>query len=328
VAVPSVAVRNLWRRFDRRVALCDVSLEVRQGEICALLGPNGAGKTTLLRILSGLTLPTQGTVSVMGHDPSADHRAVRGIVGLVPGGDRSFYLRISGLENLIFFARLYGMSRREAASRTRDLLRRVDLLDAAHLPVGKYSHGMQKRLAIARALLTSPAVLLMDEATHDLDPEGGQRVRDLVREAAAEGTAVLWTTQHLDEIRGFAHTATVLNAGRVRFTGTVPELLALAPAATYLLQIRHGAEGREAQTATLNRVLGSLGVVAPEPSGTPEHWVLALADGTPLGAAIAALVNARFEVLACRDARPEIEAAFLQLTGPVAGRAPREMEPR
>jgi len=328
MSLPAVAVRNVWRLFDRKLALCDVSLEVRQGEVCALLGPNGAGKTTLLRILSGLTSPTQGSVSVMGHDPFADNHVARGLVGLVPGGDRTFYLRISGYENLVFFARLCGMSRRQAAGRTHDLLRRVELTDAAHLPVGKYSHGMQKRLAIARALLTSPSVLLMDEATHDLDPQGAQRVRALVHEAAAEGTAVLWTTQHLDEIRGFAQTVTVLHAGRVQFHGTVPQLLALAPGVAYILHIRNGGGLPETQKGALNRALGGLGLVTAEPTGTPEHWVLSLADGVVLGTAIAALANARFEILACRDARPEIEAAFLRLTDARPGEAPPGAEAR
>jgi ABC-2 type transport system ATP-binding protein len=224
----ALEVRGLRRRFDRAMALDGVDLTVRAGEIHALLGPNGAGKTTLLRTLSGLVAPTDGSVVVLGADVSAGTRSLNGRVGLVPSGDRTFYLRLSGLENLIFFARLQGLGKRAAVARAHEVLEEVGLRDAARRNVGVYSHGMQKRLSIARALLTAPGVLLVDEATHDLDPEGAERVRSLVAERAAAGAAVLWATQRVDEISGFADRVTLLSAGHVRFAGSVSELLAEA----------------------------------------------------------------------------------------------------
>jgi ABC-2 type transport system ATP-binding protein len=164
----AVEVRGLVRRFGEREALKGVDLTARTGEIHALLGPNGAGKTTLLRVLTGLVDPSEGSVRILGADGRG--RAARGRVGLVPAGDRSFYLRISGTENLLFFARLHGMRKRAAVARAREVLEDVGLTEAAGRPVGGWSHGMQKRLSVARALLTSPPVLLVDEATHDLDP--------------------------------------------------------------------------------------------------------------------------------------------------------------
>jgi ABC-2 type transport system ATP-binding protein len=224
--IAAIEARGLRRRFERSMALDGVDFSVRAGEIHALLGPNGAGKTTLLRTVSGLVAPTEGSVHVLGTDVTVGTRALHGHVGLVPSGDRTFYLRISGLENLVFFARLQGLRRRKAAARAHEVLAAVGLTDAACRRVGTYSHGMQKRLSIARALLTEPGVLLVDEATHDLDPEGAQRVRALVAERAAAGTAVIWATQRVDEISGFANRVTLLAAGRVRFTGSVDELLA------------------------------------------------------------------------------------------------------
>jgi ABC-2 type transport system ATP-binding protein len=224
--VPALEVRGLRRRFDRRWALDGVDLVVPAGEIHALLGPNGAGKTTLLRTIGGLVAPTEGSVSVLGLDVTAASRTRRGHVGLVPSGDRTFYLRISGLENLVFFARLQGLPRRKAVARAQEVLAAVGLADAARRRVATYSHGMQKRLSIARALLTEPGVLLVDEATHDLDPEGAERVRSLVVERAAAGSAVVWATQRVEEISGFANCVTLLSAGQVRFTGSVGELLA------------------------------------------------------------------------------------------------------
>jgi ABC-2 type transport system ATP-binding protein len=182
--------RGVSQRFGRKLALSDVSFAIRAGKIHGLLGPNGAGKTTLIRILAGLQHPTEGSVEIAGFRPSANERMFRQHIGFVASGDRTFYLRVSGLENLVFFARLYGMTRREAIHRAEDVLADVNLAGAARKPVGEYSHGMQKRLAVARALLTSPPVLLIDEATHDLDPDAARRVRELVAAAASQGAAV------------------------------------------------------------------------------------------------------------------------------------------
>ena len=140
----SVVVRDVVCRFGDKTALNGVDLAIAPGEIHALLGPNGAGKTTLIRALCGLVTPQQGTVFTSGR------------VGLVPSGDRSFYLRISALENLIFFARLHGLRLRQARVRAREVLDAVGLADVANRPVGRCSHGMQKRLAVARAVLVSP----------------------------------------------------------------------------------------------------------------------------------------------------------------------------
>ena len=142
------------RQFGDHVVLREVSLELGAGRIHALLGPNGAGKTTLIRILAGLLTPTSGQVRVLGEDIGGGPRQLRQRLGLLPAGDRSFYLRLSGLENLVFFARLHGMRRKQAVARSRALLREVGLEEAERRPVGAYSHGMQKRLSVARALLT------------------------------------------------------------------------------------------------------------------------------------------------------------------------------
>jgi ABC-2 type transport system ATP-binding protein len=165
-----VSARCLTRRFGRSVALDVVDFEVGEGELHALLGPNGAGKTTLIRILLGLLEPNEGSVELVGRELRRHLTELRQLVGFVPSGDRSFYLRITGLENLVFFARLHGMPRRSAKQRALELIEHVGLKDAAGERVGSYSHGMQKRLSVARALLARPPVLLVDEATHDLDP--------------------------------------------------------------------------------------------------------------------------------------------------------------
>lgn len=309
---PSIAVRDVRRHFGTKEALKAVSLTVEPGSVHALLGPNGAGKTTLLRILTGLLKPTSGEVTVLGEQLGG--RSLQSRIGFIPAGDRSFYLRISGRENLVFFARLHGIRRREAFEHADRALTSVGLADAARQRVGAYSHGMQKRLAIARTLLTDPEVLLVDEATHDLDPEGGTVVRALVSDLAARGSAVLWTTQRLDEIRGFADRVTLLRGGETCFSGTVPELMAYAIPRRYLLRIQNGAPEPHSLAERLQAALGERGTIAPEGEGGSEHFLLALADDAVLGEAIAALTASELHVLTCREERSEIEEAFLHLT--------------
>ena len=152
------------------MALDGVSLTIRAGAMHGLLGPNGAGKTTLMRILTGLVEADSGKVVIAGCDPALNTRTLRARVGLVPSGDRSLYLRLSGIENLLFFARLQGIRRRAALARATEVIELVGLTRRRTRPRGRLLAGIQKRLAVARGLITDPTVLLVDEATHDLDP--------------------------------------------------------------------------------------------------------------------------------------------------------------
>jgi ABC-2 type transport system ATP-binding protein len=310
----AIATNGLSRTFGWTAALTDVTFGVPRGQVHALLGPNGAGKTTLIRILMGLVRPTAGVAQIDGRDVTTDAPALHRTIGLVPSGDRSFYLRISGLENLVFFARLHGLSRREARRRAFELLARVDLEDAAPQRVGLYSHGMQKRLSFARALLGNPSVLLVDEATHDLDPDGAERVRTLAREACRDGAAVLWATQRLEEIRGFADDVTLLHRGRVRFRGSVHELSALALPRRHVVRLANCRPAGEALAAAAASAVGRLGTLSPVAHANGEHYVLALREGFVLGDALAALANVDIQVLSCREYRSEIEEAFLTVT--------------
>ena len=300
--------------FGETAVLSDVSFAVRAGQIHALLGPNGAGKTTLIRVLAGLQHPTAGAVEIGGFRPTENARRFRARIGFVGSGDRTFYLRLSGLENLVFFARLYGMSRRQAVRRARAVLDDVGLADAARKPVGTYSHGMQKRLSVARALLASPPVLLIDEATHDLDPEAARRIRDLVTGEASRGAAVVWVTQRLDEIRGFANMVTLLQAGRQRFTGTVPQLMSRAAPRRYLLHIERDSGSAEA-LARVRTGLAPNATLAQIDDDDPDHYVLWLTEGVILGDALGVLAAADVRLLSCQEERSEIEEAFLLLVG-------------
>jgi ABC-2 type transport system ATP-binding protein len=312
---PAIEVVGVSRSFAGRPALQDLSMTVERGRVHALLGPNGAGKTTLLRILAGLVQPDEGEVLVEGFiwGELADRRARR-LFGLVPSGDRSFYLRISALENLMFFARLQGLRRRGAAERARECLQAVGLEAAARKPVGAYSHGMQKRLSFARALLVDPPVLLVDEATHDLDPQGARLIKELAVERARNGTAILWATQRVDEIRAFADHVTLLDRGRVRFAGSVARLTAWAAPRSFVLHLGNGHRDTGRVVTSAREALAGLGTLEPSTDEDDDHYVLSLSDSVPLGRALATIDQAGIQVLTCREDDSPIERAFLRLT--------------
>jgi ABC-2 type transport system ATP-binding protein len=311
-AAPAVYAHDVSRAFGDKQALSGVSFTVEEGQIHALLGPNGAGKTTLLRIVTGLLHADTGEVSTAGYDPTKNPKALRQRVGLVPSADRTFYLRLNGLENLVFFGRLYGLKRKAAVARALEVMEQVGLSDAVKVRVGVYSHGMQKRLSMARALLTEPDVLLIDEATHDLDPEGAMRVRDLVAAQANQKRAVVWTTQRVEEIRGFADHVTLLMHGRVRFHGTVPELIARSNPRRFFVHL--GRDGAPLAVAEVRAAIGASGEIFASEDGDEHHFVLALAPAASLGEAVNALTSWGIDVVSCTEEQPKIEQAFLSLT--------------
>jgi ABC-2 type transport system ATP-binding protein len=313
-AAPVIDLDGASRAYGPTLAVDRLSLGVAGGEVHAVLGRNGAGKTTVIRMLSGLVRPTSGSVRVAGVDAGRDVRTVSTLVGLVPSGDRSFYLRLSATENLLFFGRLHGLRKTAARARATAALALVGLSHVGSQPMSTLSHGMQKRVSVARALLTEPRVLLVDEATHDLDPEGSSTVRDLVRSAADRGTAVLWATQRVEEVRGFADRVTLLEQGRAHFQGSVADLLARAGSRRFVVVLGERGNGRVPVEAKLAAALGDAGRIATLDGDDGTH-LLVLAEQTSLGEALGALLEAGATVLGCRQERPEVEDAFLRLVG-------------
>ncbi|HZT91483.1 MAG TPA: ABC transporter ATP-binding protein [Gaiellaceae bacterium] len=307
-----ISARHVWREFGGRWVLRDVSLEVPAGEIHALLGPNGAGKTTFLRILTGLVEASRGRVSIANTRPNPGRHRGPAPIGLIPSSDRSFYLRISGLENLVFFARLHGLSRRQAVARASEALAQVGLSQAAFKRAYEYSHGMLKRLAVARALLVDPPALLVDEATHDLDPAGAETIRTLIRDLANRGHAVIWTTQRIEEISTLADHVSVLADGEVRFRGTVDELAQRSPAATYVVTLSNGGASGERLLNLVRDAVQFKAAVAP--AAGDGLYRLSLQRDAILGDVFAALSASNLTILDCREERPKVEDAFLYLT--------------
>jgi ABC-2 type transport system ATP-binding protein len=219
----SLVASELHKRYGDTRALDGFSLSVRPATIHGLLGPNGAGKSTAVRALTTLISIDSGTATIDGYDVTRSGNRVRERIGLV-GQAVALDDILGGRQNLVMFARLFNLGRRQALARADELLEQFDLTDAADKPVSGYSGGMRRRLDIAASLILTPAVLFLDEPTTGLDPRGRGEVWDAVRQVRASGTTVLLTTQYLDEADQLADTISVMNHGKVIAEGTPGEL--------------------------------------------------------------------------------------------------------
>ena len=222
--VPFRRLRAFFRRpvKDPVEALRDVSFAVETGEIFGLIGRNGAGKTTLTKIVATLVQPTTGSVSVHGHDSVSDDEHVRRQIGLSTAEERSFYWRLTSEQNLMFFARLHGLSDRVARERIKDLFAKLELDEVARRRFGELSTGNKQRLAVARALLANPPVLLLDEPTRSLDPLAAARMRDLIRSLAQQDppVTILLTSHNLAEVETLCARVAIISRGRIRAIDT------------------------------------------------------------------------------------------------------------
>ena len=213
----SYAAAAPLRRTPTVDVLKGVDLEVERREIVGIVGPNGAGKTTLLEILATLVLPDAGCAAIGGHDLVADAHSVRRLVAYCPADAQTFYARLSGAQNLEFFAALHGIVGAAARERIRETLDAVGIAEAAHAPVQTYSDGMRQRLALARALVAGASVLLLDEPTKSLDPAGRTAMNRLFRRIVSVGRDVtmLLVTHSTEEARTVCDRVAVLDRGRV-----------------------------------------------------------------------------------------------------------------
>jgi len=216
---------RLFSPFDPRRRICaleNVNLRLPPGEILGIVGPNGAGKTTLLRILADVLEPDAGTAEICGQPLRRGQDHLRRQVGCVFSDERSFFWRLSGRQNLEFFAGLYGVGRREARTRMRRLLDLFGMWEKSGQLFRDYSSGTRKKFGVLRALLHQPRVVLLDEVTNSLDPPSTQMVKTLVRDYvnAEEGRVALWSTHRLEEIGEVCDRIIALEHGRIDFYGS------------------------------------------------------------------------------------------------------------
>ena len=230
----AVEVKGLTREYTTRSffgtvsrvtkALDGIDFSVKKGELFGLIGPNGAGKTTTVKILTTLLTQTSGEAFILGLDIRKDLYEIRRRIGIVFGGERGLYNRVSALDNLRYFSDLYGVDPAVAKLRIPELLKAVGLADRADERVEKYSRGMKQRLHIAKALVHDPELLFLDEPTIGLDPGGARDIRNMIREMRSQGKTILLTTHYMFEAEELCQRVAVISKGKIVALDTPSEL--------------------------------------------------------------------------------------------------------
>ena len=304
--MPILEVTDLRKSYGRAIALDGVSLSVEAGELFGLLGPNGAGKTTLMSILSGLSDPSTGTVTLFGDRLSTANRGLRRRVGLATQ-DLAIYPELTARENLVFFGRLYGMSKADLRTRVGELLGAVGLRDRADHRTGTFSGGMKRRLNLAVAVVHRPDLLLLDEPTTGVDPQSRNHIYEHVRALNCAGMTVIYTSHYMEEVQTLCPRIAILDQGRVLACDTLPNLLGRLEA---VVRVRFAA----VPEGLASRFAGLPAVTSAEPSADGINIVTAApAPLLPKLAAMCAELGA--EPTAIELAQPNLERVFLSLTG-------------
>jgi ABC-2 type transport system ATP-binding protein len=299
-------LRRKWKSVE---AVRGVSFEIERGELFGLLGPNGAGKTTTIKMLITLLIPTSGTARVLGYDVVEDAREVRKRIGYVFGGERGVYERLSGYDNLRYFAELYGVPPKEIRPRIDYLLELVGLKGREQERAEGYSRGMKQRLHIARGLLHDPPVLFLDEPTIGLDPVGARELRATIASLADAGKTILLTTHYMFEADALCDRIAVITRGQIVAEGTPLDLKrGVGQGAVVEVEVFGVPEG------TVDRVRGLAGVSSVSIEEREQAQVLlvqtdAAIELTP--AILRSLDGAKVGRIARRE--PTLEDAYVAL---------------
>jgi ABC-2 type transport system ATP-binding protein len=240
-----ILTENLTKYFKDLKAVDNVNLHIKAGEVLALLGPNGAGKTTTVRMLTTVLRPSSGTAHVAGFDVLKNPSEVRSSVGVLTE-DHGLYDRMYIEEYLDFFGQIYDMSAAEREERIQNLLGRFGLLDARNRRIGKFSKGMRQKLSLARSLLHSPPVLLLDEPTSAMDPASARLVRNAIKTLRSEDRAIIVCTHNLAEAEELADKIAIIRYGKIIAEGSAAELKEqLLGPGEYKVQLAEPLDGRE-----------------------------------------------------------------------------------
>ncbi|THE14871.1 ABC transporter ATP-binding protein [Bacillus timonensis] len=220
-----IKLEQLTKRYEHQFAVQNLSLSISKGEIFGLLGPNGAGKTTTILMMLGLSSPSSGVVQVCGIDSTRNPIKVKQKVGYLPD-DVDFYHHMTGLENLLYTASLNNINRKQAIARAEILLKRVNLMDAAHKKTGKYSRGMRQRLGLADVLMKDPEVIILDEPTLGIDPEGVRDFLHLIKELKEKDQkTILLSSHHLHQVQQICDRVGIFVDGKLLAHGNLEELI-------------------------------------------------------------------------------------------------------
>jgi len=295
-----IRAEGLIKRYGATLAVDHVDLEVGAGEIVGILGPNGSGKTTTILMLLGLTEPTGGRAQVAGFDPLRDPLEVKRRVGYLPD-QVGFYDGLSPRDNLTYTARLAGLPRQEIDARFAAALERVGLADVRRDRVGTFSQGMRQRLGLAEILMKRPQVAILDEPTTALDPHSTQEFLQMIRGLKADGTAVLLSSHHLDQVQSVCDRVALFNRGRVALSGSVTELAGRVLGGGHVIDVEALGAGMS------DRLAAVPGVVRVQTLGANSYRVDCQSD---LRAEIARRLAPEAELVGIHFAAPSLNEVY------------------
>jgi ABC-type multidrug transport system ATPase subunit len=303
---PVLAVSSVTRRFGDLVAVDNLSFEVRRGELFGLLGPNGAGKTTTLQLITGLLRRQGGEIRVMGYDPEAEPQQIRRCTGLAPQ-ETNVYEDLSALDNLWHHAALYCADLSDVEARIEELLKLVNLWSRRKDAVRTFSGGMKRRLALARALLHDPEIILFDEPTLGVDVQGRHALWDHIRQQRAEGKTFLISTNDMAEADALCDRLVIIDHGQAIALDTPENLKAGLGRDIVTMRTSPPVEDAEA-------LLGGLAIQAIS-HPQPDVVRFEVADAESLAGELISTVTADHHLESVRIARPSLDDVFLHHTG-------------
>ncbi len=268
-----IETHGLTKRYNGVVAVDHLDLTIQEGEVFGMLGPNGSGKTTTILMILGLTEPTEGEVRVLGLDPARQPLSVKARVGYIPD-QVGFYDDLTAVENLMYTAKLNGIPRKEALARIDEALERMGLSEVKDRMVKTYSRGMRQRLAVADVLIKQPRVVIMDEPTQGLDPEGAHEFLKIIRNLRDDGITVLLASHLLHQVQSVCDRVGLFNQGKMAVSGTVEELARAYMKGGYRIEL----EATGDQQALLKALRQVKGVTEVRALGRNRYEVRAQGD--------------------------------------------------
>lgn len=295
-----IRAEALTKRYGANLAVDHIDLEVSAGEIVGILGPNGSGKTTTILMLLGLTEPTEGRAIVAGFDPLRDPLEVKRRVGYLPD-QVGFYDGLSALDNLAYTGRLAGLPRSEIDARFSEAMERVGLGPYGYARVRTFSQGMRQRLGLAEVLMKRPSVAILDEPTTALDPHSTQEFLAMIRGLKADGTAVLLSSHHLDQVQSVCDRVALFNRGRIALSGSVTELAGRVLGGGHVIDVEARGPGMAERLAAIP------GVVRVQALGGDRYRVDCQGD---LRADIARRLAPEVELIGIHFAAPSLTEVY------------------
>lgn len=305
----AISTTNLVKNFDGKNAVNGISLDVHQGEIFGILGPNGAGKTTFLRMLATLTKVTSGSASIFGNDLTKDGAKVRNFIGLT-GQYASVDEELTGMENMIIFGQLNGLSKKEAKKRGLELLKQFSLTEAKDKSISAFSGGMRRRLDLAVSLITKPPLIFLDEPTTGLDPRTRGEMWKTIRELVKGGSTIVLTTQYLDEADQLADRIAIIDHGSIIAQGTPSELKNILGETTFELSLIKSSQIKQAKEMIEQKF--NIEVIV-----LPEFATLSIkvTDTKIMTQILLLLETEHIAINEFETRKPTLDEVFLELTG-------------